>query len=82
MDEHVISNFQGLGRLANDEDKKRDAQGYTNPNLHRRVDVHAPSPESKEIKPRTYKFIRQGVYQLQLMESHYHDEDSNESEIP
>lgn len=82
MDEHAISNFQGPGRLASEEDIARDTLGYTNPNLHRRVDASAPSPESKEVKPRSYKFVRQGVYQMQLMETHYQDDDSDESEIP
>lgn len=78
----TTSNYQGKGVLASEEDKIRDVNGFTNPNLHRRVELHAPDPLSKELKPRTYKFNRHSVYESQLMEQHYHDEENNESEIP
>lgn len=82
MDGIAMSDFQGKGVLATEEDIERDNVGYTNPNLHRRVDASNPEPESFEMKPRTYKFMRQGLNQLQLTEIYYQDDDSNEREIP
>lgn len=82
MTEHSYNVFQGAGKLASEEDKIRDANGYTNPNLHRRVDAKQPEPESKEVKPRTYMFNRQGLNQLQVTKKYFNDEDGQESEIP
>lgn len=82
MSEHATSNYQGPAKLASEEDLQRDAVGYTNPNLHRRVDPKKPTKKSQEVKPRGYKFMRQSVYQLQTTEKFYHDDDSNESETP
>lgn len=78
----TIHQTPGKGVLVSEDDLNRDNIGYTNPNLHRRVDPVSPSPESGEVKPRNYKFMRQGVYQTQYMETHYHDDSINESEIP
>lgn len=82
MDYHDYVPFQGPAKLATEADKIRDDNGYTNPYLHRRVDSKEPSKESGELKPRTYKFTRQGYNQLQVMTKYNHDENSVESEIP
>ena len=41
---------QGPAKLASDEDLERDEVGFTNPNLHRRIDPHA---EEGEYLPQT-----------------------------
>lgn len=82
MSEYAIANYQGPAKLAAEEDLRKDNTGFTNPNLHRRVNPTQPSASSKEVKPREYKFMRQSVYQLQTTEKFYHDDDSDESETP
>ena len=74
---------EGLIQPASQEDLARDAHGFTNPNLHRRVDIQEPSPESGETAPRDYLI---GVFDqtnsTRLTEIHYHDEESETCEIP
>lgn len=82
MAEHSFSNFQGPGVPASAEDLAREKSGYTNPNLHRRVNPATPSTKSSEVKPRKYSFMRSSVYELQSTEIFCHDEDSDTEEIP
>ena len=36
------------------EEAAKDEVGFTNPNLHRRFDIHEPSESSGELAPREY----------------------------
>lgn len=81
-EEHNISNYQGPAVLATDADLQRDKNGYTNPNLHRRVYAKQPTADSKEVHPRKYSFMRTSVYETQTVEKFTHDDDSDESETP
>ena len=67
-------------------EKRRDNIGFTNPNLHRRVDPQDPevadNPLNQEIEPRTYNLQIQGVHSYRTTELHVHDENSIDSEIP
>lgn len=74
---------QGLMKPASEEDLQRDAHGYTDPNLHRRLDIKEPTPESNEVAPREYEIGVFDSYQsTRLTTIHYHDEESETSEIP
>lgn len=71
---------QGPAKLASDEDLERDEVGFTNPNLHRRIDSHA---EEGEYLPREYKVGIYGTESYRLTESFLRDENDNtEDEIP
>ena len=64
------------------EDQAKDDLGFTNPNLHRRVDPHPPT-DLKEVRARNYTI---GVYDklnsYRTTEIFYHDEESTTCEIP
>lgn len=45
---------QDTSRKINDLEKRRDDIGFTNPNLHRRIDVKMPE-NSEELVPREYR---------------------------
>lgn len=67
---------------ANDSDLKNDAHGFTNPNLHRRVDAKQPSKGSEEVLPRDYNFSVAGWYSYRNTHNFIQDEDSDISEVP
>ena len=73
---------QGPAKVANEEDLIRDAQGFTHPNLHRRIDPQQPSDGSVEYKPRDYSIGISNVYSYRTTKINTHDEDSEDSEIP
>ena len=73
---------QGSAKLANDEDLQRDNIGFTNPNLHRRVDPQPPESDSDEVAPRDYMFAIQSTDSYRTTEIITHDEESVTSEIP
>lgn len=63
--------------LAHDEDL-----GVTNPNLHRRVELHDPPTGSDEVAPRQYSLGIYGTHSYRTTTISYHDEDSETSEVP
>lgn len=68
---------QGPAVEASDKDLQRDAGGFTNPNLHRRID---PKDRSlPEVAPRSYQLSIQGVSSYRTTSIHCHDEDAFES---
>lgn len=71
---------QGNAKPATSEDKTRDDVGFTNPNLHERIEMNS-QPEG-EFKPRKYHVSIQGVNQYRTTESFLHDDEVNEDEIP
>lgn len=77
---------QGPGRLANETELARDALGFTNPNLHRRVDPQQPpiaeDPKNQELLPRDYTFNIQNLRSYRTTHTNTHDEESIDSEVP
>lgn len=66
--------------LADGDDLAHDELGVTNPNLHRRIEMHNP-PEG-ELKSRTYMLGIYGVNSYRTTEVFLHSEDSDDSEVP
>jgi len=72
----------GEAVICSEEDIQRDDVGFTNPNLHRRVDELEPT-DPAEVKPRTYQlgvWDRLNSYRTECV--YYHDEESTTCEIP
>ena len=64
----------------------KDVAGFTNPNLHRRIDPQEPeqdeNPLNQEVAPRDYKLEIHGVHSYRTTTYNVHDEDSITTEIP
>ena len=74
---------RGAMKPCSEEDIQRDQLGFTNPNLHRRVDNEIAPTDPKEVRPRTYEIgVWDGVNSYRTEEVYYHDEESTTSEIP
>lgn len=77
---------QGPAKVASDEDLQRDELGFTNPNLHRRIDPQEPeiadSILNQEKLPRGYQLTIQNVHSYRTTTINAHDEESIDSEIP
>lgn len=73
---------QGPAKKATNEDKIRDENGFTNPNLHRRANPKEPTALSGEVSPRDYEFSIANVNTFLTTQINTHDEDSEDSEIP
>lgn len=71
---------QGPAVLADESELAKDAEGITNPTLHKRVDPQ-PQPEP-EIAPRQYGLAVAGVMDYRTVIKTTHDENSTTSEIP
>lgn len=64
------------------EEQEKDDIGFTNPNLHRRVDPQTPS-DPKEVAPRKYTIgVYDKLHSYRTTEITYHDEESTTCEIP
>lgn len=72
---------QGPAKQATDEDLQRDETGFTNPNLHRRIDPKDPV-DSDEVAKRNYDLSISNVDSYLTIQVNTHDEDSEDSEIP
>lgn len=67
---------QGPAKLASAEDVEKDELGFTNPNLHRRIDpVERDLPETESRK---YKLTIQSVNSYRTTQITTHDEDNTE----
>lgn len=66
---------------ASESELEKDKLGFTNPNLHRRInnDGHIIDPE---LKPRQYNLSISGYNSYRGVDITLHDEDSTTSEIP
>lgn len=73
---------QGPAVPAAEHDLEADNLGYTNPNLHRRVDPQAPEADSQEVAPREYRLGVYSVNSYRTTKVNTHSESSEESEIP
>ena len=72
----------GVAKELSEDDKIRDDVGFTNPNLHRRVDPQTPS-DPRETAPRSYTIgVYDGIHSFRTTEVFYHDEESTTCEIP
>lgn len=76
--------YYQAGHLATEEDIEADESGITNPNLHRRVDLELPDPSTQDNPPHSisYGFLIIGTDSYRIKYMDYHDEESDESEIP
>lgn len=77
---------QGNAKLANESDLERDELGFTNPNLHRRIDpkepIQAENPLNQKLEPRKYILSVHGVYSYRNTKLTVHDEEQTYLEIP
>ena len=69
---------QGVAKLANSADIARDELGYTNPNLHRRIDCDI----SETNRPTEYSLLVGNVNSYRTTRVTLHDEDSTTTEVP
>ena len=72
---------QGNAELADSEALAKDTRGFTNPNLHRRVETN-PDIIEGEVSQRVYNLYMTGLYSYRTTKKTYHDEESTTSEIP
>lgn len=77
---------QGPAVPADEYDKMRDDLGFTNPNLHRRIEPQDPpkadDPLNQEVQPRDYSLNLQNVHSYRTTTINVHDEDSIYDETP
>lgn len=76
---------QGPAKIATAADLAKDKLGYTNPNLHRRVNSPAElSTQEKAagVLDKTYKFTVAGTDSYRTVEIITHDEESETDEVP
>lgn len=75
---------QGKAVLADADDLARDELGFTNPNLHRRIELHEPTGHENppEYAPREYSLDLCSVHSYRTTTITLHNEDSIDSEIP
>lgn len=71
---------------ATEDELAKDATGFTNPNLHRRVDPQDPKEAAdvldQEVGPRDYKLTVSKLHSYRTTHINTHDEESEISEIP
>lgn len=72
---------QGPAVPADALELERDAVGFTNPNLHRRIDPQPPT-DAYEVAPRDYMLGIYDVYSYRTTQINTHDEESTTSEVP
>lgn len=66
----------------NKEDVDRDNLGFTNLNLHRRIDAKKPRESSQETSERQYILGVSNVNSYRTVKIVTHDEESSTSEVP
>lgn len=71
---------QGPAKIADAEDLLRDENGFTNPNLHRRVET--TPPVSPQVFSTTYTIEIESTNSYRTTQQYFHDEESTISEIP
>ena len=63
------------------EEQVLDDIGFTNPNLHRRIDPQEPTTEGA-VAPNSYSIGIYGKNSHRTVKLHLHDEESTTSETP
>ena len=81
MSDRFIQMTQGPAVLADAEALQKDENGFTHPNLHRRIKVDRPLGEDEHL-PREYALAVYGVDSYRTTESFVHDEESTTEETP
>ena len=78
MEEDIMADYpkaaSGVAVPASNEDLQRDELGYTNPNLHRRVD------EDSQMISKVG--VYDGIHSFRTVDLNLHDEESTTCEIP
>lgn len=75
-----LSEFPRYGQgPATKTDESSETDGYTHPDLHRRIDPHK---RDDEVSERNYQLGIYSTNSFRTVEIQYHDEESEESEIP
>lgn len=74
---------QGPGHFIPEDgiEQELDDRGFTNPNLHRRIDPKQPT-DPDLVSPNDYSIGIYGVHSHRTVTLHTHDEESDDSEIP
>ena len=72
----------GPAHEASEENLERDEHGFTNPNLHRRVDPQPPEEGSDELAPREYSLGLYGSNSYRTTTITTHSESATDSDIP
>lgn len=72
---------QGPAVLADEEALKKDEQGLTHPNLHRRIKTDTTTGE-QEYLPREYTLSVHGVDSYRSTKTFLHNEESTTTETP
>lgn len=80
MSKEFIQITQGPAVLADETALQKDEQGFTHPNLHRRVDATTIVPH--EVAIREYDLAVRGVSSYRTTTSFTHDEESHTAEAP
>ena len=81
MSKEFIRMTQGPAVLADGEALQKDEQGFTHPNLHRRIKVNTTVGED-EYLPREYELSVHGVDSYRSTKTFIHDEESTQVETP
>lgn len=77
---NVVPYGQGKAKPATEDDLNKDNSGFTNPNLHVRIDVKSTEPG--QVEPPKYDIGIYGYDQYRIKTTYIHDENSDDSEIP
>ena len=76
----IPTTSHGVAKPVTDEERAKDNIGFTDPNLHRRID---PSHPEEETADRKYTLgIYDGIHSYRTVEKFHHDEESTTCEIP
>lgn len=81
MSKKFIKVTQGPAVLADSVALKKDKDGFTNPNLHRRIKVKKTTGKD-EYLPREYELSVRGVDSYRSTKMFIHDEESTTTETP
>lgn len=80
MSKEFIQITQGPAVLADETALQKDEQGFTHPNLHRRVDI--TTAVAPEVANREYDLAIRGVSSYRTTTSFTHDEEATTTEMP
>ncbi len=81
IDDYVTANGTARTPLTPEEQAKDDL-GFTNPNLHRRIDVQPPTDPSQVGLTQYTLGVYDKLNSYRITRKEYHDEESTTCEIP
>lgn len=79
IDDYIVPIRQGNMKPLTSEDQQRDNIGFTNVNLHHRIDPHT---YDEEFQPRDYDILISSTHEFRTIETFPIDFENNEAEIP